>query len=478
PDEGEVRVRRLLAVGAPAVLVRDRRGPLGAVRARPEPSWDEPALGWRFIERLSEPARGAMATLARLATERGARAFLAGGTVRDVLRGETTGRDLDVVVEGDGLTVARVLAAALGLTPGHALVEHTRFLTASLTLSSGSRLDIATARAERYETPGALPRVIPATIGQDLARRDFTVNALAVELGSGGFGLLDPFGGRTDLTRRRLRVLHPLSFVEDPTRIFRAARYATRLGLALDGWTAGAQRLALRLAPYPALSGPRLAAELERILADARPEETLRRLGAAGVYRLLDARYRFTHRTARRLRALPPALTWSGQRGLRVTALELAVLALVGDQAAAVAGAALERLGLRGEPLTRLTRGLESRVKLARQLNASRRPSERARALWDRSDVELAWLWLSGEAAVRAAVEWFLGHARGMRPALSGDEVVALGVPRGPQVARALEALRDLRLDDVVRDRDAEAAYVQDWITERGGVAWLPSSSS
>lgn len=477
-DEREVRVRRLLAAGAPAVVVCDRRGALGAVKARPGPVDDGPALGRWFTERLSGAARDAVATLTRIAAECGARAFLAGGTVRDALLDEAPGRDLDVVVEGDGLAVARALAAALGVVPGRALVEHARFLTASLTLPAGSRIDVATARAERYETPGALPRVMPATIGQDLARRDFTVNALAVALSPGGLGLLDRFGGRADLARRRLRVLHPLSFVEDPTRIFRAARYAARLGLTVDAWTARALRLALQLAPYPALSGPRLVAELERILADVRPEAALHWLGVAGAYRLLDPRYRFTRGTAARLRALPAARAWSVERAMRVTPLELAALALVGAQPSAVARAALARLGLSGEPLGRLEHALDSRASLARRLRVCRRPSERARSLWDRSDVELAWLWLSGDAAVRAGVDWFLAHARGVRPLLSGDDVVALGVPRGPGVARVLAALRDLRLDEIVRDRDAEVASVQDWMTERGGGAWLPSSSS
>ncbi len=132
-----------------------------------------------------------------------------------------------------GWRSARLLAAEIG----GALVEHARFLTASVTCDR-RRVDIATARAERYEVPAALPRVRPAAIGEDLRRRDFTVNAMAAELSSGAFLLVDPLGGRRDLQRRRLRVLHPLSFVEDPTRIFRAARYGARLGLTPDPWTA------------------------------------------------------------------------------------------------------------------------------------------------------------------------------------------------------------------------------------------------
>jgi tRNA nucleotidyltransferase (CCA-adding enzyme) len=468
----EITVRRLLAMGAPAVVVRDRRGPVGAVTGI---AGAAAPLGQRFAQRLDDAGRAVLAAASPLAAERGARAFVAGGTVRDALAGgPATGRDLDLVVEGDGPGFARALAAAFAGGAERALVEHARFLTASVALPDGRRVDVATARTERYEAPGALPRVMPATISQDLARRDFTINAMAVDLGSGDFELLDPHGGRRDLARRRLRVLHPLSFVEDPTRIFRAARYGARLGFVPDSWTVRAQALALRLAPYPALSGQRLAAELELILADVRPEMALARLGAAGAFRLLDPRYRFRRATAARLRGLGAALAWSRQRGLGVAPLELGALALVADQAPAIARAALGRLGLSGQPLADLERARGRADALTRRIAAARTPSARARPLWDCPNVELAWLWLVGAGPVRAAIEWFTGRARDVRPALGGDDLAARGVPRGPAIAEVLTALRDARLDGLLGDRDAEAAYVQHWV---GGTTAPPSAA-
>jgi tRNA nucleotidyltransferase (CCA-adding enzyme) len=425
-------------------------------------------LGRRFTEPIPDADRALLSLAARLAAERGAPAFVAGGTVRDALhRAGETGGDVDLVVEGDGLGFARALAAALLSDPERAVVEHARFLTASVRRPDGRRVDVATARTERYEAPGALPRVMPSTIGQDLARRDFTVNAMAVSLASGAFELLDPHGGRADLAHRRLRVLHPLSFVEDPTRIFRAARYGARLGFALDGWTTRARALALRLGPYPALSGQRLAAELTLILADVRPELALARLGAAGALCLLEPRYRFRRGTAARLAGLRAALAWSRAHGLSVAPLELATLTLVADQAPEVARAVLERLGWTGQPLADLERARSRAETLTRRVTAARAPSERARPLWDCADVELAWLWLRGAATVRAAIEWFVGHARAVRPALGGDDLAARGVPRGPAIAELLTALRDARLDGRLDDGDAEAGYVQDWVDGR-----------
>ena len=460
---GEVTVRRLLAEGAPLVVVRDRRGPVGAVAARGATTATLPTAR-RVADRLSSDTRALLESIGRLAAARGARAFLVGGMVRDLWRdAEMTSADLDVVVEGDGLAVARELARALG----GSVREHRRFLTASVEAPRTGRIDVTTARSERYESRGALPRVMPAGIDQDLRRRDFTINAMAIELHSGAFGLLDPLGGRAALVRRRLRVLHPLSYVEDPTRVFRAARYATRFGFAQDAATARARALALRLVPYAALSGQRLAAELERILAEARAELTLSRLGTDGAFRLLDPRYRFTASTAHLVAELPGALAWVRARGLGVEPVELGALAITGDQPQAIATAALERLAFAGEPLARLRHALAEGRALVARLRDANAPSARARVLREQAPVVLAWLWLVGDGRTRAVLDWYLGLDRAL-VALSGDEVVALGVPRGPAVARVLAELRDGRLDGRITDRAMEIAQVRHRVT-RGG---------
>ncbi|MBI4593328.1 MAG: CCA tRNA nucleotidyltransferase [Candidatus Rokubacteria bacterium] len=463
PRTSEVGVRRRLARGAPAVVVSDRRGPIGAVGAAGVRRVQVgSSLGRRFVGSLPAPTRELIGAVGAAAVACGARAFLVGGLVRDILRGGLLApRDLDVVIEGDGLAVARALAAALAL-PDRALVEHQRFLTASLAVPAAGRVDIVTARAERYETPGALPRVMPAPLLQDLARRDFTINAMAVELQTGDFALLDFFGGRDDLEHRRLRVLHPLSFVEDPTRIFRAARYATRLGFRLDAWTAQARTLALGLAPYPSLSGQRLATELELILDDVRPPVALRHLGAAGAFRLFDPRHRFTRRTAGWIAAVPATRDWVERHHLQAPPVEVACLALTADQPDAVAARVLGRLGFSGAPRERLERALAAPRPAGRP--GRRVPaSGRARTLRDRSDLELAWAWLATPAR-RATLTWYVMKGRGVRPQLRGDEVAGLGVPPGPAVAAVLGALRDARLDGVVTDRGGEVAYVQHWI--------------
>ena len=470
--DSEVAVRRRLLAGAPAVLVLDRFRPIGAVgrAALAGAAVAGPSLVVRLRSRCAAEVLELLAEVGRLADAAGARAFAVGGVVRDALidgarTARAEGRDLDVVVEGDAIAVARRVVRALGGT----LTVHPVFGTASIEGLRPGRLDLVTARAERYAAPGALPTVRAGTILDDLARRDFGVNAMAVELASGALRLLDPLGGRQDMLRRRLRVLHPLSFVEDPTRIFRAARYAARLGFSLERATLRAQALALRLAPYPALSGGRIAAEIERVLDDAAPAAALARLGAAGAFRLLDPRLRFSRVTRARLEGLPAALGWLRERGLAAPPLELAALAIVGDQAAEVAAAGLRGLGFSGEPLARLLRAREAGPLLAERLAAlsGASASRRAALLRGRAAIELAWAWLGGDRPARAALDWYLGGAAQVRGVLRGEELIALGVPRGPAVGLVLGRLRDARLDDRARSRADEAALVRQWAEER-----------
>jgi tRNA nucleotidyltransferase (CCA-adding enzyme) len=453
----ELDVRRRLAEGATAVIVTDGRTALGAVARAPRPR--ALSLAPHLARTVLPAALARLSTAGRLAEAAGARAFVAGGIVRDAWQAHAGGaHDFDVVVEGDGPAVARALASELGGT----LLEHDRFLTACLTMADGVRIDVVTARSERYETPGALPRVIPATIEQDLRRRDFTVNAMAAAL-AGDWPLLDPLGGITDLSRRRLRVLHPLSFVEDPTRILRGARYAARLDFTLDAWSVRCQALAVALAPYPALSGHRLAAELERVVRDAHPGVALARLGRAGVFRIVDARYRFTRRTARAVDALEETLAWSTGHGLAIPAFPLALVALVADQPSAVATAFLERLALRGEPLARVLQALGDAGRPSSRVGAD----TGGRSSSTPPSLALAAFYLKGDRGVRARLEREAALRRTAKAELHGDDLIDLGVPRGPAVGGVLDDIRDRRRRGEIGNRAAEIDYVRAWVSRR-----------
>ena len=194
--------------------------------------------------------------------------WLVGGAVRDLLLGGTRA-DLDLVVEGDAASVAALLGAEAK--------SHERFGTASVSLGE-VRVDVAGARTETYANPGALPDVEPSALAEDLARRDFTVNAMALPL-VGDAALIDPHGGRADLERGILRILHPRSFEDDPTRALRAARYAARLGLVLDAET----KERLVEADLGSVSEERVQAELGRLLSEESAPDALALLAGWGL---------------------------------------------------------------------------------------------------------------------------------------------------------------------------------------------------
>src|SRR4051812_1716299 len=241
---------------------------------------DNPQLAARLAQ--SERLRPVLEAAPRVeAGQRGV--YLVGGTVRDLLLGEP-GFDVDLAVEGDGQAFARALAAELG---GRA-TAHDAFGTAAVEYGDGEHADVVTARRERYESPAALPLVEPSTIEDDLFRRDFTINAMAVALAGESAGrLVDPFEGRRDLEAKTIRVLHDGSFVDDPTRIFRALRYAGRYGFELDAHTEVLAREAIEAGLVGRLSPARLRDELVLLLDEPRAGDSLVLLEAYGADRAI-----------------------------------------------------------------------------------------------------------------------------------------------------------------------------------------------
>ncbi|HUS80129.1 MAG TPA: hypothetical protein VM283_02610, partial [Armatimonadota bacterium] len=226
---------------------------------------------------MDEQERAWLARLGEIAHAAGARAWLVGGPVRDLLLGAAR-PDTDLAIEGPVEQVAEAIARGVG----GRVKKTTGFLTATVELDGGE-VDIAHARTERYETPGALPVVEPATLADDLARRDFTVNAMALALDPESFGeLVDPYGGRDDLRDALLRVLHERSFEDDPTRMLRAARFTRRLGLTLEAHTRELLDRAVAEHRLQSVSGARSRNELRRIFGEA-PTEGLADLQALGL---------------------------------------------------------------------------------------------------------------------------------------------------------------------------------------------------
>jgi tRNA nucleotidyltransferase (CCA-adding enzyme) len=468
----EVDVRRRLIAGASLVLVRGDHGVVGAVDAErgdvlPAESSVLPQLE-RAADRQGEARLWLLRVAGKIGEGLGMPTYAVGGFVRDLLLGVTP-PDVDLVVEGAGVAFARRLREEIGGT----LLVHGSFGTASIEgarapagggpdATALGRVDVASARREHYPAAAALPDVEPAGIVEDLRRRDFSVNALAIALAPDRFGrLLDPHGGRPDVRARRLRALRPLAFVEDPTRIFRAARYAARMRLRPDGATRAAIRLGIDAGPYEALSGQRLWRELD--LAAAEPT-------ARGAFELL-VRWKAPKLwnggtlSTRYLRAAERLVHWARRARVAADPLEVFLLALSIGQPAATVERALDRLALTGEPRARIEAGARS-ARLARRLEGRRvRPSAVDEALAAAPETAALGAWLRGGSRARRRIQWYLESGRAVRARLSGEDLLALGVPRGPRVGAALGMLRRRRLDGGVGSLAEERGLVKEWLT-------------
>ena len=360
---------------------------------------------------------------------------LVGGAVRDLLLGRVP-PELDVVVEGDVGELAKRLGAA---APA---VAHERFGTATVR-DGDCRWDLAAARAETYARPGTLPEVSPAAIEQDLRRRDVTVNALALDLGSGE--LREAPHALEDLAAGRLRVLHDASFVDDPTRLWRIARYAARLGFALEEHTARLARDAVRTGALEAVSGARIGNELRLALTEPDPVGALEAAVALALAPWLAPDRALAQRA---LELLPAG---EGRRDLLVLAASLATPAdeLLADlqftaAERAIVRACRETPALDGAPASRLP------SELARELRG--RPPE-AVALAGARDAGA-----TGAVGAAVARRW-LEELRHVGLQITGDDLRAAGIAEGPDLGRRLQAVLDLRLDGAVgADREAQLA--------------------
>lgn len=378
-----------------------------------------------LLNALHPAARTAVEAVVAAASP--AAVFAVGGAVRDLLLGRPI-RDVDLAIEGDAIAVMR---AAL---PGAPITTHARFGTARTTADRTS-IDLVSARSETYARPGALPAVRHGGIDDDLRRRDFSINAMGLRL-TGAPELLDPTGGLADLERRHVRVLHERSFVDDATRMFRAVRYATRLGFSIE---AGTARLLERDAGYVAtLSPARVRREIELLLLEGTGGQAL---GTPACARLLEA----TH----------PALSWDDARAaaladppVRVPRLPFG-FALLGARAeTAAADAVIDRLRLRRDEAAAV-RGIVALREAGHMLRRTDVKPSGVVVLLDRYPLAsiAAYATTAGDAiaaslALRYLVEW-----RHVKPALTGDDLIELGVPRGPQVQRGLQLIRAARLD-------------------------------
>ena len=390
-------------------------------------------------------------TLVKLAKEEGVSVYLVGGPVRDALL-ESPVLDLDFSVVGDGAALGKRLAQETG---GEA-TAHPQFGTATV-ITQGRRIDLVTARRERYPQPGQLPHVTPGTIEDDLRRRDFTINAMALPIWPEGGRILDPMDGLVDLESGTVRVLHCRSFVDDPTRMFRAVRYEQRFGFRIDDETLALMATSVSSSRMDYVSGDRWLHELDRILGEAEPGRVLLRASELGL-----------------LSGLHPSL--ANDAGIRAMLKcgedprdsDEWMAALFSPLTTVEGWSVMQRLRLSGHraAVARDTIGVRENENLIRE--SAGRPSDLYQILKPFAPQAVAAMAkLTGDPLVRRALLRYLNELRHVQSGLTGDDLLEMGAAQGPLVGEILTHLRDARLDGTVSNNGEERVLARDLLARR-----------
>ncbi len=387
-----------------------------------------------------------------MAASQGQNLYLVGGVVRDLLLGQVN-FDLDLVVEGDAINLAQQL---IQINQGK-LVTYPRFNTAKLQWNKWS-IDLASARSEIYIKPGALPTVKPSSINNDLFRRDFTINTMAIELNPSHYGeLIDLYGGRDDLEHKLVRILHERSFTDDATRIWRSLRYEQRLNFQLEPTTL--ELLKRDISMLDTISGDRIRHELELILKEEFPEKVLRRAEEFNVLQRLHPALKGNgwlaekFEQARQLNApnLPPV-------GLY---LALLVYPLTNEENEQLI------LRLRLPKLLAQTLRDTNSIKTKLQSLASPRlsPSSIYHILHEYSLLAVIANSLACDSPIaRQHIQLFLSKLCYIKPALTGNDLKRMGVAPGPRIKEILNLLHEARLDGKVTGKQGEEELVKGWL--------------
>jgi len=454
-------------------LVSDRRH----TQARPghggEPNLRRKQIGALMRERLPERILALLRSFGEAGRQMGVQLYVVGGFVRDLLL-RCDNLDIDIVVEGDGIAFAEAYA----VRDGCRVRAHRKFGTAVLVFPDGFKVDVASTRREFYDSPGKLPTVEKASVRHDLYRRDFSINTLAVALTPPRFGeLLDFFGAQRDLRDGAVRVLHSLSFVEDPTRMFRAVRFEQRLGFRLGSQTEQLLRSAVRMGFLGRVGGPRLYNELVIMLREPQPIRAIQRMQELDLLKCLHPDLSLDSRGREVFAQADRAVSWhellfTGEPCQRWLVYALCLLQGLDDAAVA---STVHRLQVSRRYRTVF---IDERVRAHQVLKGMQwrvgreTPSDSAIYSWLTGFSEEVLLYLMALASTEEVRRWishYITTLRLVQAELGGQDLLALGVPPGPRVRQYLEALKKLTLDGELKGREDERSWVAEELRKGSG---------
>ena len=441
---------------------------MGAIRSEEKQAPTRPAhfrdLKGLLRDGLPDHLHRACKTIGQVAEQIDMKAYLVGGFVRDlILRRKNL--DLDIVVEGNGIELADKAAAILG----GRVVAHVEFKTAVLVLPDETKIDFATARLEYYEYPAAMPIVEASSIKLDMYRRDFTINTLIIGINPDPFGeLIDFFGAYQDLKDGQIRVLHNLSFIEDPTRVMRAVRFEQRFGFAIGSHTLKLLKSAVKSGFLKRVEGKRIFSEMKQVFEEEEPLDIILRLHELKIITDLDPKLKLEGKKERLLEEMVDVLKWFDLLYLdeRIERWRVWLFALVGKLKNSDSREMLKRLQLPPRTIEEFMEEKEQAEIVLHKLSRQDQPLSNSQVFRICSQVGTEALLLvmakSTSDQVRKNLGLYLTSLKKVRIEIGGFDLLKMGFKPGPVFSKILDAALDARLDNLVSSRDQEIAYIRE----------------
>lgn len=393
----------------------------------------------------------------------GYKAYLVGGTVRDLLLGMEN-LDIDIVIEGDAIHFGERLAHELhGI-----IISHKRFGTCTVTTPEYVRIDFATARKETYIKPAALPKVEFSSFREDLSRRDFTVNAMAIGLNEKDFGvLIDFFDGMGDIAKKHIKALHDKSFVDDPTRILRGIRLEKRLGFTIEPHTANLMRKSIEKEIYKKVREPRLRDEIVLAMKEKDPFSIINRMDEFRALKIVHP-YLKLHKDLKGIfTAIDEACDWYNDNSPRKRSIEkwlIYLMALFNDVSYDGTLYFCNKFEFKRGERMRMISYKELGGKILKTLNTKRKilPSKIYRLLEPLShEATILLMAVSRSGIGKGRIMEFFHEYNGMRTTVKGGDIKALGVKTGPHFAKIVERILYKKLDGILKTREEELEYAK-----------------
>lgn len=417
----------------------------------------------KYLKNLPRDYQELLHVIGSAAYARSMFVYLVGGIVRDLILG-VKNLDFDIVVEGNGIILAEDLAGKLNAR----LIRHKRFCTATVILGHHLKIDVATARKETYEIPGALPEVEFSDLENDLKRRDFTINAMAINISKNHFGmLLDPFGGRRDLSEKKIRILHTVSFVDDPTRIFRAIRFEKRFNFVIEKHTLFLLKEAVKDKMLECVQPQRTRDELILLLKEKQPLKYIRRLSELTGLKFIHPKLELTAKGFNLLRNTQTQVELFLKAHLRHRKLDvwliyfMAVIDSLNPQE--VKNVCAKFVFKKGEE-KRITEFRKINDAFISKLDGNKiKASEIYRILEPLSFEAMLLIKAKYDRpAVKSRIEDFFEVYSDMRICVSGSHLQDLGVKPGPVYQKIFALVLDAKINGLVKTEQQELSFIKD----------------